>query len=126
MGQPDMMTNKHQTTAWDSSFPSKRHKLTGILQLLAAAAIAATLTACKVVIAVPEGGKVISDNGFECLAGQTCVINVSDTTFDENFSAVANEGYVFEQWQEAQGYFCGGSSLACYLTTATFGGVSGL
>ena len=100
--------------------------LNQIKTIVVATAIVFLMAGCKVVLVVPEGGKVISDNGIQCLAGQTCVLNVDHTNFDENFNAIPDEGYAFEQWQTADGYFCGGSSLACRLITTGFGGIAGL
>lgn len=81
-----------------------------------------SLGACKIVILVPPGGKVVSANGDVCLAGQTCVIDVSDTDFDDTFTAVPNEGRGFAGWEKGSGYFCGGNEEPCHLATTSFDG----
>lgn len=84
------------------------------------------LTGCRIIVQVPEGGQVISDQGLVCSAGDTCVIDPFDTSYAEAFEAVADSGYVFTQWHTADGYLCGGSSLACALTTSFFAGNASL
>ena len=40
------------------------------------------LSACKIIIPVPEGGQVVSASGArDCAAGETCEIDVVDTFF---------------------------------------------
>ena len=80
------------------------------------------LAGCHIEIDVPEGGRVTTESGtHECLSGQTCVITVSDTNFDETFVAEADEDYVFAGWARDNRYFCGGSVQPCRLPTTGFG-----
>lgn len=89
------------------------------LHLLLITAIA--LTACKIQITVPQGGKVKTESGsFTCLANQTCTIDVVDIFFDEIFVAEAEPGYTFDRWKEGHGYFCGGRRGPCHLATTGF------
>ena len=97
-------------------FPGSR-----LLSLLCAA-LCAALTACKVVVIVPEGGKVITEDGFICLAGETCEIDVSDTDFDSTFTAMPDEGVTFQRWKKNPGYLCGGLTRPCRLSTTGFPG----
>ena len=54
------------------------------------------LTGCKILIEVPEGGKVVSASGtYQCSAGSTCSIEVTDLLFDETFKVIVEEGYTF-------------------------------
>ena len=66
------------------------------------------ISGCRLEIEVPEGGKVVTQSGnFECLAGETCVIEVTDASFDETFIAMPDNGYSF-RWRKIPGAFCGG------------------
>ena len=59
-------------------------------QFTLAALVAATalVGGCKIVIDVPEGGTVTSESGdFSCAAGTRCVVDVSDTSFDQTYVA---------------------------------------
>ncbi len=81
------------------------------------------LSACKIVISVPEKGQVISGSGaYDCAAGGTCEIDVVDTSFDETFSAAPAEGQIFLGWQKRSGGLCGGSADSCQLSTIDFAG----
>jgi len=95
-----------------------------ILRLAAATLAALVLSACKIQVNVPvEGGTVTTVSGnYSCGAGQLCVIDVSDTSFDESFQAVAAEGYSFFGWRKADRHFCGNQSSNCNLATTGFGG----
>jgi len=84
------------------------------------------LPACKLVITVPYGGKVVSEDGFECLAGQTCEIEVTDDTFDSTFRAVPDKGYTFTRWRSRSAGLCGNATGPCYLSTTSFGDNAGL
>lgn len=77
---------------------------------------------CKIVITVPEGGKVVSEDGFECLGGQTCELEVSDTTFDSTFTVIPAAGNTFTRWKKADRHFCGNSGQPCRLRTTGFAG----
>ena len=77
------------------------------------------LSACKIEIPPVAGGVVQSDSGtYQCLPGNSCIIEVSDTEFDENFRAVPLEGYAFRGWGEG---LCRGSQKSCALYTTSFG-----
>ncbi len=78
---------------------------------------------CKVQVEPGIGGAVVSDSGeFVCYPGETCLVDVSDTSFDETFRAVASDGYAFEGWERRQGAFCGGRTDSCRLFTALLAG----
>jgi len=97
-----------------------------LLKLFVAFALAWVLVGCKIVIVVPDGGRVESLNGEICLAGETCILDVSDTNFSDTFEAIPATGYEFDQWENSNGYFCGGSALTCALSTTGFAGVAAL
>jgi len=84
------------------------------------------LAACKVIVLVPFGGKVVSEDGFQCGSGQTCVIEVKDDTFDSTFSAVPDPGFTFARWRLKPAAFCGNGNGTCYLSTTGFAGNQGL
>ena len=85
------------------------------------------LSACKLVIPVPEGGRVASASGaYDCETGQTCEVDVVDFFFDERFSAEAADGQVFLGWQSRDNGLCGGWTGDCPLVTSAFEGVEQL
>ena len=93
--------------------------------LLLAALLGCLLAGCKIVVTVPEGGRVVTEDGFVCEAGQTCEIEVSDTSFDSTFTAEAKPGYTFTRWRPKARAFCGNQSSPCHLSTAPLGGDQG-
>jgi hypothetical protein len=95
---------------------AKRH-LPGLGTVITAIALL-LLAGCKIVVQVPEGGQVVSDQGLVCAAGESCVIDVADSSYLETFEAVPAAGYVFSKWYQANGYLCGGSSLTCAFSAA--------
>ena len=83
------------------------------------------LTACKIQINVPQGGRVESVSGtYLCSSGESCVVDVVDATFDETFTAVPDTGYTFAAWQRRRGAFCAGSDRPCRLFTTLFEGTA--
>jgi hypothetical protein len=75
------------------------------------------LTGCKITQVVPEGGTIVSRTGeTDCAANQTCEIDVvNGAEFSDTFTAVADHGYRFAGWKQADGYLCGGSAEPCAL-----------
>ena len=85
------------------------------------------LPGCKIEITVPEGGTVDTASGaFTCVAGDTCVIDVGDTSFEETFTAKPDESYFFSQWRRKPRAFCGGNSAPCRLSTSGYEGYDAL
>lgn len=86
------------------------------------------MVACKIQINMPEeGGSVGTSSGdYACAAGQQCVIEVTDTSFNQLFFADPDQGWVFTGWKKARGYFCGGKDTNCALSTQNFAGVQQL
>lgn len=96
-------------------------------KIITAIVVLMCLSACKVRIEVPEGGKVVSESGaISCASGQSCDIDVVDLFFDETFKAVPDSGYAFIQWQKKDRGLCGGSTTACRLYTSGFEGNAAL
>lgn len=80
------------------------------------------LAGCIIEINVPANGYVVTDSEtYFCDEGETCQITVDDETFDEVFTAIPNEGYVFAGWEIGERRFCGGSTASCNLVTTAFG-----
>ena len=83
----------------------------------------ALLAGCRLEITVPNQGTVVTADGdFSCGPGESCVIEVSDTRFDETFVAVPAPGYSFSHWKKADRHFCGKLIKACRLFTSGFAG----
>ncbi|TXS95178.1 hypothetical protein FV139_04570 [Parahaliea maris] len=92
------------------------------MRLLILLSIFAFLGACKVVVSVPEGGRVVSLSGdFACEAGETCTIDVTDTDFDKTFRVEAEAGLQW-RWRQFPRGLCGGSQSDCRLATTGFPG----
>ena len=75
------------------------------LMLLGATSL---LTGCFLTLDVGEGGYVESTFG-DCEEFSSCSYEVTDTSFDESFTAIAKGGYVFSHWRGGDGYQCPGS-----------------
>ena len=59
-----------------------------IAKYLALGLVLALTGGCRLEIAVPEGGKVITKSGdYECLSDQKCSIDIYDFLFKEDFVA---------------------------------------
>ncbi len=83
--------------------------------------IALYLCACKIQVTATDDGTVGTSSGnYSCDAGEVCTIDVSDSSFDEAFTAVPAEGFRFIGWKKEKGHFCGGSDKACALKTQGF------
>ena len=82
-----------------------------------------SVTGCKLVVPPTAGGVVSSASGnFECLPGQECELEVTDTDFDDYFFAQPLPGYEFVGWQRGKDTLCGGSLEACHLYTSDLEG----
>ncbi|TDG13332.1 hypothetical protein E2F43_07250 [Seongchinamella unica] len=82
-----------------------------------------SITGCKIVITVPDDGTVETSSGdYFCPSGETCVVEVTDTFFDQEFIAVPSDGSVFVAWRRVDRGFCGGRAQSCRLSTAAFEG----
>jgi hypothetical protein len=98
-----------------------------ITRLFTFAFLAVFLTACRIDTTVPVGGKVVNESGQDyCLQGESCTTEVSDTSYEEVFTAVPDNGYAFSHWREQEGGFCGGRITPCELSTVAFEGNTGL
>jgi len=75
------------------------------------------LTGCKITQVVPDGGTIVSRTGErDCAANQTCEIDVvNGAEFSDTFTAVADHGYRFAGWKQADGHLCGSSAEPCVL-----------
>lgn len=82
------------------------------------------LVGCKVEIKVPEGGMVEGWTLHGCGEAQTCTIDVDHMKFFDYFTAVPNDTHRFVRWKKAEGYFCGGKTESCELSTFKFGGTA--
>lgn len=81
-----------------------------------------TLTACKVVITVPDGARVTTLSGnYICESGQTCTIEVNTTDFDETFRVEVEDGLQW-RWRNFPRGLCGGRQDECRLFTSGFVG----
>ena len=95
-------------------------------QFTLAALVAATalVGGCKIVIDVPEGGTVTTESGdFSCAAGTRCVVDVSDTSFDQTYVAEPAQGYAFNGWKRKSRSFCARTEGPCRLATTAFVGI---
>ncbi|MEM1154302.1 MAG: hypothetical protein AAGI44_09180 [Pseudomonadota bacterium] len=79
------------------------------------------MSACKLQIQVPPGGKVITESqAITCLPRNNCDIDVVDQFFNETFIARPNKGFAFMGWEQVSAGFCGSRYEPCTLSTANF------
>ncbi|TGD75816.1 hypothetical protein E4634_02815 [Mangrovimicrobium sediminis] len=84
-------------------------------------ALALTLAGCKVEVAVPPGGQVITESGaHSCARERICSIDVVDQYFAETFIAVPHANNSFLGWAAGDNALCGNSRKPCTLVTAGF------
>ena len=93
----------------------------GLRVLLALGLVA--LGGCRILVEVPAGGQVVSDQGLTCSAGSTCIVDVEDTSYEETFEAVAAPGYTFTGWAHVGGQtVCGNTEAPCAFDLTIFSG----
>jgi hypothetical protein len=86
-------------------------------------ALTAGLYGCKLTVTSPRHGHVESTSGaFTCTATEPCVIDIEDTSFEESFVAVPDEGFQFVKWRKAPSFFCGDLSGECRISTGALAG----
>ena len=74
------------------------------------------ITGCKLAVINVEGGSVLSDVSGTCLAGNICIVDVTQPDFAEGFRALSDNGWYFEKWNSGDRFFCAGSTNPnCYL-----------
>ena len=79
------------------------------------------LAGCRIEVVSPQKATVITESGsFACPAGETCILDVNDASFDETFVAVPDEGFYFAGWRPAEGALCGGTTTPCRLQVGSF------
>ena len=94
-----------------------------ISKILAVSAVGLILAGCRIEVVVHEGGSVVTESGnHECLAGETCIVDVVDIFFNEAFMGQPHEGMKFDGWVTRDRGFCGGSTDPCALKTEAFEG----
>ena len=99
-----------------TTYPEAGHKPGQIFARLCLLILCSlSLAACKLVIIVPAGGKVVSANGEECLANSRCVIEVNGTDFDDRFTAAPDDDYLFLHWKKRSRGLCALSRATCRL-----------
>ena len=78
--------------------------------LLIASAVV-VMTGCKIAVVVVEGGNVESPVGTTfCSEGSNCLIEITDASFSQTFTAVPKLGYEFVKWRSGAGFLCGDST----------------
>lgn len=94
-----------------------------LIKLATLLILSATLSACKIQVSSTAGGSVATASGsYQCVANTTCAeIQVSNTEFNETFTAKPEAGFVFAGWRKRDRGLCGGSTNDCKLTTSNFG-----
>ena len=119
-----MYSQLHAESAGYFRSASVSRRLRQLLTTVSALCLLA-LGGCRIIVEVPVGGQVLSDQGMVCSAGQMCETDPATTSYAEAFEAVAGPGYVFAGWEA--GPACGGSANPiCTLTTSWFAGNAAL
>lgn len=83
---------------------------------------AVLLSACRIEIAVPEGGMVEGYTLYGCGEREVCTIEVDHLWFLETFQAVADANHRFLGWKQGDRYLCSGSTAPCSLSTFDLAG----
>ena len=90
-------------------------------------AVLLLVTGCRVVVVGGEGGVVSVASGSICTLANSCQIEVSDTDYDESFTAIADPGFEFSHWKNGpNGLFGDTREATVNLSTASFSGVQEL
>jgi len=80
-----------------------------LINLIGLIGLTGLLAGCPLEVVVPTGGDVRSDSGtLDCTSGNTCFVDVADTTFQETFTAVPRPGYEFAGWEGIANDLCDG------------------
>jgi predicted secreted Zn-dependent protease len=67
------------------------------------------LAGCKIQLDQTEGGGVVSSSGlFNCTSRETCTLHIEDEYFQDSFTAMPDDGYVFVGYSEEKGELCRG------------------
>jgi hypothetical protein len=100
-------------------------RLSRILMIIGVTSLVA---ACKLAVMVPSGGDVTSASGTRnCAGGSLCEHNITDSTFNETFTAVARPGYVFSRWSAGPGFLCADSkNPTCTISNVGTAGNAGI
>ena len=86
-----------------------------LFKLISAIALAA-LAGCRLEVVVPEGGRVVSESGrYDCDELFVCSGEVTDSSFEETFTALPDPGYRFVEWSGTDSTVCEGSTESCKL-----------
>ena len=84
--------------------------MTTQLKLTAITLLLVVLGGCKIHVLMPEGGEVQSVSSGTCLSGNVCVLQVSNTSYTETFTAVPQPGWQFVKWNNGDAFLCADSS----------------
>jgi hypothetical protein len=74
------------------------------------------LSGCKLAVIVVEGGEVQSTASGTCavispgINGNVCIHEITDTSYNETFTAVAGTGFEFDRWSTGGDFFCADST----------------
>ena len=93
-------------------------------RILFAICTAGLLSACRLELTVPPGGRVEGFFLHGCGEAQTCTITVDHHNFREDFSALPAEGYRFAGWKRGDGHFCSGRVETCSLSSRDSAGTA--
>ncbi len=98
-----------------------------IVLLLVMVLATTAISGCKLRLRLAGGGHVESSSGTnDCRANTICTIEVVDIFFDETFTAVPQQGFIFGGWKGGTQHLCGGRRDSCRLFTSEFEGVEQL
>jgi hypothetical protein len=85
-------------------------RIPSMIKALLVTAALVFVSGCKLAVIVVEGGEVQSLSSGVCAAGAVCVHEVTDATYSESFTAVADSGWEFVKWSSGEYFFCADST----------------
>ena len=90
------------------------------LKLLATVVLLSLTSGCKLAVMVGTGGSVASLSSGSCDSGGVCVHEVTNTSYSETFTALAEPGWHFVKWNEGGNFLCENATSPTCVVSNTF------
>lgn len=102
-------------------------KTVNTLRVIVFTCLISTVAGCRLEVIVPTGGDVETPlHTRDCSEGSTCLHEINDATFNESFTAIPNQGYIFSRWQRGEDFLCDDSTdPTCVVSNTALAGNAG-